>query len=77
LEKRAVLAFNKIDLPLALERKPSISHPPGLEDREVFFISSLTGKGLGPLTRGLFRCIRASRQEQEPFPSDGARRGTV
>jgi GTP-binding protein len=75
LEKRAVVAFNKIDLPLARERKRSFSPPPGLEGREVFFISSLTGKGLGPLIRGLFRCVRASRQGPEPLPPEGAKRG--
>jgi GTP-binding protein len=77
LEKHTVVAFNKIDLPLALERKPSILDHPALESCPVFFISAVTGKGLGPLTRGLFRRVRASRQEQESSPSDGARRGTV
>lgn len=75
-EKPAVLAFNKVDLPAALERRPSVSPPPGLEKPSVFFISALTGKGLGPLIRGLFRCVRASRQE-EPVPSDEARRGSA
>jgi len=76
LEKQAVVAFNKTDLPLAHERRPSIVDHPALEDCPVFFISAVTGKGLGPLTRGLFRRVRASRQEQEATPSDGARRGT-
>jgi GTP-binding protein len=77
LEKHAVVAFNKIDLPLALERRPSIPDHPGFENCEMYFISAATGKGLGPLTRGLFRHVRASRENQEPSPSDGARRGTV
>ena len=77
LEKRAVVAFNKIDLPLALERKPSILDHPGFEGCEMYLISAAAGKGLGPLTRGLFRRVRASRQEQESSPSDGERRGTV
>lgn len=77
LEKHAVVAFNKMDLPLALERKPSIPDQPGFENCPVFFISAVTGKGLGPLTRGLFRRVQASRQEQKPSPSDGARRGAV
>jgi GTP-binding protein len=77
LEKHTVVAFNKTDLPLALERKPWILDHPALENCPVFFISAVTGKGLGPLTRGLFRRVQASRQEQESSPSDGARRGTV
>ena len=76
LKKHAVVVFNKIDLPLALERKPSIPDHPALENCPVFFISAVTGQGLGPLTRGLFRRVQASRQEQESCPSDGARRGT-
>jgi GTP-binding protein len=76
LEKQAVIAFNKTDLPLAMERKPSCLEHPAFENCPVFFISGITGKGLGPLTRGLFRRVGSSRQEQEPAPSDGARRGT-
>jgi GTP-binding protein len=75
LGKHMVVAFNKIDLPLALERRPSITDHPALENCPVFFISAVTGKGLGPLTRGLFRRVQASRREQESSFSDGARRG--
>ena len=77
LEKHSVVAFNKIDLPLALERRPSLLGHPGLENCQVFFISAVTGRGLGPLTRGLFRRVRAYRQEHESLPSAGAGRGTV
>jgi len=77
LDKHAVVAFNKIDLPLALERKPSITEHPGFENCEMHFISAATGKGLGPLIRGLFRRVRATRQRQESSPSDEARRGTA
>jgi GTP-binding protein len=76
LEKRAVVAFNKIDLPLALDRKPSVTDHPALENCPTFFISAVTGEGLGPLTRGLFRRVRASRQEQESSLSGGTGRGS-
>jgi GTP-binding protein len=74
-EKRRVVVFNKTDLPLAAERRERLSPPPGLEEDRLFFVSALTGSGLGPLVRGLFRLVHASRQE-EPPPSLEESRGT-
>jgi GTP-binding protein len=74
LEKRRLVVFNKTDLPLAAERRTGLSPPPGLEEDRVFFVSALTGTGLGPLTRGLFRLVQASQQEGT-FPFLEADRG--
>lgn len=65
LEKRTVVAFNKIDLPLARRRQASVLEHPGLDERSVFFLSAVTGKGLGPLTRYLFRCVREHFEKED------------
>ncbi len=75
LKKRLVVAFNKIDLPLALERKSMVLDRSEFRDQEVFFISAVGGKGLGPLTRCLFGHVRESRRQPEASPSDAVRGG--
>ncbi len=77
LRKETVVAFNKIDLSPTAERRAPALESVGLERGRAFFISAVTGEGLGPLTRCLFRCVRAFRQEQESLPSDGVGRGDV
>jgi len=64
LEKRTAVAFNKIDLPEARQRRGSVLEGSSFDDRSMFFISAVTGKGLGSLTRHLFRCVRGSYEER-------------
>jgi GTP-binding protein len=64
LEKRTAVAFNKIDLLVARQRKRSVLEGSSFDDRSMFFISAVTGKGLGSLTRHLFRCVRESYEER-------------
>jgi GTP-binding protein len=64
LEKRAAVAFNKIDLPVARQRKRSVLEGSSFDDRSMFFISAVTGKGLDSLTRHLFHCVRQSKEER-------------
>ncbi len=77
LAKRLVVAFNKIDLPLARERESSVLETPEFRDQEVFFVSAVSGRGLGPLIRRLFRHVRDSGQEPEVFSSKGVRGGAM
>jgi GTP-binding protein len=64
LEKKRVVAFNKIDLPLARERRPSVLGSPHFRADSMFFVSAATGKGLRSLTLHLFRCIRGKSEER-------------
>jgi GTP-binding protein len=64
LEKRTAVAFNKIDLPVARQRRGSVLEGSSFDDRSMFFISAVTGKGLGSLARHLFRCVRGSYEER-------------
>jgi GTP-binding protein len=56
LKKKRVLAFNKVDLPVADDRRARMTPPP---DLPVFFISALHKKGLGPLIHRLARHVDA------------------
>ena len=77
LQKRAVVAFNKIDLPTARERRPFVLKGSQLDEGSVFFISAVTGKGLASLRRHLFRCVRGSYEEPDTNLSQRNGRGSV
>jgi GTP-binding protein len=64
LQRKTVVAFNKIDLPLAREKRPLVLKSPHFEQGSVFFISAITGKGLRSLTRHLFSCVQGSQKNQ-------------
>jgi GTPase len=61
--KQRVLAFNKIDLPLARKRRTTM----GLqEDIPVFFVSALRREGMPPLVRCLARHVRKMPERHGP-----------
>lgn len=64
LQKKRIVAFNKIDLPVARQRRPSILGSPHFRADSMFFISAVTGKGLRPLTRHLFCCVQGANEEK-------------
>lgn len=57
LEKRRVLAINKIDLPLSRERMQSLVKKQQFDDVPKFFISALTRKGVNALVHHLADCV--------------------
>ena len=57
IEKKEVIAFNKIDLPLAQERQETLKKSLDLDNSNVFFISAHTKRGLGPLIRKIADCV--------------------
>jgi GTP-binding protein len=55
LKKDRILAFNKVDLPVAAQRMEAMTPP---DDIPVFFVSAVRKEGLKPLVRHLARCIK-------------------
>lgn len=69
LEKKRILAFNKIDLPRARERMRSLDPGESPDQSDLFFISALKGKGIGDLTRNLSECVKRFKQERDGEPA--------
>ena len=67
VHKRTVVAFNKIDLPVARQRKRSLLRSPGFDKSSMLFISAVTGNALGSLKRHLSRSVQISLKEGKPF----------
>ena len=64
LEKRRILAFNKIDMPLARERMGSPELRDKSEQGELFFVSAIKGEGIRSLVENLAECVTRSKQER-------------
>ncbi len=69
--KRSVVAFNKIDLPLARERMGGIRRKPDFDEKSMVFISGSSGEGLDRLRRLLYRIVREAGRPGAQEPAEG------
>ncbi|MBI4302701.1 MAG: Obg family GTPase CgtA, partial [Chloroflexi bacterium] len=68
-EKPQILVVNKIDLPSVQERLPQIKKELAPLNKPLFFISALTGEGIGPLVTHIGEVLqRLGKQEPEISP---------
>ena len=63
--KRRVVAFNKIDLPLARERMDAVRRGSGFDPRSMFFVSAQKREGLASLVHHLSRCVGEARNDAD------------
>ena len=75
LEKKRILALNKIDLPLAKSRMQPLSGMTAHDGLPFLFISTLTGEGIPKLVRHITETFKSQRgATAEAVPGDAERK---
>jgi GTPase len=76
-EKPMVVALNKIDLPEAQERAPSLETALRAAGYRTFPISAATGSGVGPLLNAVAELVREAERAEAERPKAERRRYTI